>query len=113
MTLAEQALALLTQLVAEFGPMLAIGTGIYWAYLLYRRIFVSASDPSVRRFSSSAIGSMSMLISGAYASAALAAGIAVLTWPAVIETPAIGYLLIAGVTAHAAFEYREAAMEET
>jgi hypothetical protein len=113
MPLGIRILNTLIALVREFGPMLAIGAGIYWAYLLYRRIFVSASDPSVRRFNSSAIGSMSFLVSGAYASAAIAGSIALLTWPAVIETPAIGYALVGGVVVHAAFEYREAQQEGT
>lgn len=111
MTLTSELINTGSKFLTEFGPILAVGMGLYWLYLLYRRIFESSADPSVRKFTSSSVGSASMLVSGAYASAAIASAIAFLTWPAVVETPSIGYLLVAGVVVHAAFEYDEAREE--
>lgn len=105
-------MALLTDLLGglPFGDQLlavvALAIGLYWAYLLYRRS-VDSSDPSMRKFSSSALGSMSMVVSGVYFSALLAGGIAVVTWPAPMETPWLGALLLGGVVFHAILEYRE------
>lgn len=93
-------------LLDQFAPALAIGMGVYWLWTLWRRTR-NSSDPSLRRFSSSGIGSASFLVSGAYVSMLIAAGIAALTWPLVVDTPAVGVSLAVGVAFHAALEKRE------
>jgi hypothetical protein len=93
--------------VRSFAVPIALAVGAYWAYLLFRRLFRSSSDPSIRKFSSSGIGSMSMVLSGAYLSALLAGSIALVTWPAPMDTPWLGALLVGGVAVHAAVEKRE------
>lgn len=105
----------LTQIFIWFGELIdqlavpiAVAVGLYWAYLLYRRARVSSSDPSYRKFTSSALGSASFQISGAYLSALLAIVIAVVTWPAPAETPSFALILLGGVAAHAIIEKNEA-----
>jgi len=91
----------------RLAPWFAVGIATYWVYLLYRRTFRSSGDPSYRKFTSSQVGSASMLLSGAYLSGAVAAVIAVLTWPLVLVDPRVGFVLVGLVAYHAALEYRE------
>ncbi|MFC7077867.1 hypothetical protein [Haloarcula halophila] len=105
-TPAAQALELAAQFINQFAAPIAIAVGLYWAWILYRRT-IDDTDPSVRKFGSSALGSWSVLVSGAYASALLAAFIAFVTWPAPMETPILAALLLGGVAFHAAMEKRE------
>lgn len=93
--------------INRFGPVVAVGLGAYWLWLLYRRTFESTTDPSYKKWYSTGIGSMSMLVTGAFLSAAIAGLIAFLTWPAPVETPLFGLVLIAGVVFHAAVEKQE------
>lgn len=93
--------------VQQFAIPIALAIGAYWGLLLFRRLFRSRSDPSIRKFSSSGIGSMSMVLSGAYLSVVLAGSIALVTWPAPMEMPLLGALLAGGVAVHAAVEKRE------
>jgi hypothetical protein len=97
-------------LTNRFAVPLALGIGLYWAWVLWNRT-QDTSDPSIRKFSSSGVGSMSFLVSGAYFSALLAGTIALVTWPAPLESPLIGVLLVGGVAFHAAMEAREDRME--
>lgn len=94
--------------VHRLAVPIALGIGLYWAYLLYQRT-QNDTDPSIRKFSSGGIGGLSFVVSGTYLSAAIAAVIALVTWPAPMDTPAIGFLLVAGVVFHAILEYREMA----
>lgn len=103
----NQAIQWSIETVQEFAVPIALAVGAYWAFLLFRRLFRSSSDPSIRKFSSSGVGSFSMVMSGAYLSALLAGSIALVTWPAPMETPALGALLLGGVAVHAAVEKRE------
>lgn len=89
------------------APWFAVGIGAYWVYLLYRRTFQSSADPSYRKFTSSRLGSASFLVSGVYMSAAIAAVIAVLTWPLPLENRLVAGVLVGLVVFHAVLEYRE------
>lgn len=84
----------------------ALVVGLFWAYILYRRIGDS-TDPSIRKTTSSALGSSVMLVSGAYLSAALAGAIMFVTWPLALQSPGFTLFLVGGVGFHAAMEYRE------
>jgi hypothetical protein len=90
------------------GPWVAIGIAGYWLFLLYRRTVRSSGDPSYRKFTSSRLGSASVLVSGAYMSAVVAVVVAVLSWPLPREQPLIALALVGLVAYHAALEYREA-----
>lgn len=70
----------------------------------------SDEDPSMRYQSSSAGGSMSILISGTHVTMALAGGVALLTWPLAVETPMVGIVLFGAVAAHYWIEKRETNM---
>lgn len=89
-------------------PLAAL-IGAYWVYVLYQRTFVSSGDPSIRSVNRTSLGFKSMIISGAYVSMAVALVLAVLTWPAPLETPLLGVALVGGVAFHTILEYREAA----
>jgi hypothetical protein len=93
-------------LVQRFAVPLAIAVGAYWLVHLVRRVR-SNDDPSLRKTTSSGTGSMMVMLSGAYFSAALAGMIVFLTWPAPVESPGLGLLLVGGVTFHAVLEKRE------
>jgi len=93
-------------LIDRLAPVIAVSVGLYWVYLLIRR-WRSDEDPSYRKFSSSALGSMSFLVSGAYASMVLASVIVVVTWPLAIDQPLVGAFIAAGVVFHAALEKNE------
>ena len=92
--------------VAEFAGLIALPIGTYWAWVLVRR-FRSSTDPSVRKSTTSGIGSMSMLVSGAYLSVAVAGTIAAVLYVAGSLTPTFVGLLAGGVVAHAVLEKRE------
>ena len=87
---------------------IAIGVGLYWAVILYQRGVVNDTDPSIRSVNETSLGFKSFIISGAYLSMAIAGVIAFVTWPAPLETPLLGLLLVGGVVFHSALEYREA-----
>jgi hypothetical protein len=89
--------------------LIASGAGLYMAYLLYRRS-TSTADPSVRKGVDTAVGSYSMLASGAFAIAMLAGVVALVTWPMPVET-VLGPLLLAAVLYSAGMEYRESREE--
>ncbi|WP_254841135.1 hypothetical protein [Natronomonas marina] len=93
----------------ELAPFLALGIGLYWLWTLFVRTFRSDEDPSYRKFSSSRVGSASFLVSGAYFSGLVAAAIAAMTWPLVLESPLIAVALVGGVAYHAMLEYQESA----
>lgn len=93
--------------VRTLAEFLALGVGVYWLAALFRRTFQTSEDPSYRKWSQSRVGSASFIVSGAYFSAALAAAIALLTWPIALEQPVVGAVLVFGVAYHAALEYRE------
>lgn len=100
------------QVVANWSTVatvLAAGVGLYLLLVLWRRL-QSSSDPSMRMQSSSAAGTTSVLLSGTHVSMLLAGVIGVLTWPAAIEEPAIGLLLVLAVVLHYYLEKREAEM---
>lgn len=107
----------LTQLVTQTGVewgavktlagIAALSLAVYWLYTLFRRTFQSDGDPSVRKTTSSRIGSSMFLVSGAYYSAVVAFAIGALSWPMPVEQPAVGAALAFGVLYHAALEYRE------
>jgi hypothetical protein len=92
--------------VEQFAAPIAIAVGGYWLWVLWRRLGDS-SDPSMRKQTQSGIGSMSMLVSGAYVSVMLAAAIAVTLWLAGWLSPLVAGVLLTGVIAHAALEKRE------
>lgn len=87
-------------------PAAVIAIVLYWLWVLLRRVR-SSEDSSVRKSISTGMGYLSVLVSGVYVSAALAGAITVLTWPLVIETPAVAVALAAGVAVHALLEKRE------
>lgn len=107
----------LTQIVTQIGvswgavktlaAFAALGIGLYWVWTLFVRTFRSDEDPSVRKTTSSRVGSSMILVSGAYYSVVLAAVIAFLTWPLALEQPLVGAALVFGVVYHSAIEYRE------
>lgn len=92
------------------ATFIALAVGAYMLYLLYRRS-TDTADPSVRKSFDTAVGSYSMLMSGAFAIAGLAAVVALVTWPAPTETPILGVLLVGAVVYAAAMEYRESREE--
>lgn len=91
------------------ATLIALAAGGYMALLLYRRS-MGTEDPSVRKSIDTAVGSYSMLMSGAFAIAALASVVAVVTWPAPVETP-LGLLLVGGVLYATGMEYWESRAE--
>ena len=101
-----QMLAGLLAFVEEFAGPIALAIGAYWAWVLVRR-FRSNTDPSVRRSTTSGIGSMSMLLSGAYVSFVVAGTIAAVLYLAGSLRPTFVGLLAGGVIAHAVLEKRE------
>ena len=92
--------------VVEFAGPIALAIGAYWAWVLVRR-FRSNTDPSVRKSTTSGIGSMSMLLSGAYLSVVVAGTIAAVLYLAGSLTPAFAGVLAGGVVGHALLEKRE------
>lgn len=103
---AAQLLKLVAQLINQFATPLALSVGLYWAWVLVRR-WRDDTDPSIRKFSSSAFGSVSFIASGAYKSVLLAGFVVFVTWPAAIETPILGALILGGIAFHAALEKNE------
>lgn len=95
------------ELVRTVGPIVAASLGLYWAWLLWRRLR-SSTDPSLRRFSSSGVGSASVVVSGAYLSALLAVVIGGLLFVAGMFSLPVGAALLAVVGVHAVLEKREA-----
>lgn len=93
-------------LAQQFAPIIATAVGLYWAYLLIQR-WRGDEDPSVRKQSSSGLGSMSFLVSGAYTSMMFASIIVIATWPMAVEKPLFGALVLGGVVFHSAMEKNE------
>lgn len=94
------------EMLATFGPLLALTLGLYWAWLLWNRLR-DDTDPSYRKFSSTSVGSASFVVSGSYVSALLALTIGFLLWVAGMLTAAVGAVLLAGVVGHVWLEKRE------
>lgn len=102
----SQVLFWLADLLARFAGPIALAVGGYWAWVLFKR-FRASGDPSLRKSTSSGVGSMSMLVSGVYVSILLAGSIAVVLWLAGSLSPMLAALLFGGVVTHAALEKRE------
>ena len=88
------------------AAVIALALGGYAALLLYQRS-MSTDDPSISVSIRTFLGSYSLLKSGAFAIVALLGGVALVTWPAPVETPLLGGLLVGGVLYAAGMEYVE------
>lgn len=88
------------------APVLALALGVYLAWVIGTRIR-SNEDPSFRYQSESGAGTTSIMVSGVHVTLVLVTTIALLTWPAVIQTPVLGLVLLGAVIVHFVVEKQE------
>lgn len=97
----------LVQYWPTIATIIASGTGLYLLWVLYERI-MAGDGASLRMTSKSGAGATSVTLSGTHVTATLVAIIAVVTWPAAVEAPALGGLLMLAVVGHYILEKSEA-----
>lgn len=101
---------LLFQVVQHWETASLAGAFVLAAYLTYltlARVRGEADDPSVSVSNESAAGQTSILLSGVHLVLVVVGAIAFLTWPAPIESPAVGIALGGVVALHFVVEKRE------